>query len=355
MAKAETTRGMLMEHYRAYPRLELRDVFKFIYQSSFGCEHSVSSLETVKARIEEEYFSAFAGPDRKAEPLDGDYVRVPLSYMKQGISADTLSKLFFLSAKKEESGMASLLEKLDVVRNMISNGELPFSKEAFEAALAEWRDKDFAAVRHSDSFREEYKPSYRVISKQFVPFLPLFAELDRRLAAGILRVAIEGGSASGKSTLADIISKVYDCTIFHMDDFFLRPEQRTPERFAEIGGNVDRERFLSEILLPMSRGEAVIYRKFDCSKMDLGDTMREEPKALTVIEGAYSLHPDLASYYDFTVFLDVTEEAQKARILKRNSPEMAKRFFSEWIPMEKRYFSEMHVPEKCDLVIKIEK
>ena len=34
-----------------------------------------------------------------------------------------------------------------------------------------------------------------------------------------------------------------------MDDFFLRPEQRRPERFAEPGGNVDRERFAAEVLV----------------------------------------------------------------------------------------------------------
>ena len=50
-----------------------------------------------------------------------------------------------------------------------------------------------------------------------------------------------------------------------MDDFFLRPEQRTPERYAEPGGNVDRERFLAEVLIPLRAGETVQYRRFDCS------------------------------------------------------------------------------------------
>ena len=81
-------------------------------------------------------------------------------------------------------------------------------------------------------------------------FAPLFAELDRRLAGEApVCLAIEGGSASGKTTLGKILAKRYDCTVFHMDDFFLRAEQRTAARFAEPGGNVDRERFLAEVLL----------------------------------------------------------------------------------------------------------
>ena len=89
--------------------------------------------------------------------------------------------------------------------------------------------------------------------------------------------------------------------------------------------------------------------------MDLGEAIREEPKALTVTEGAYSMHPDLAGYYDLSVFLDISEESQRARIMKRNSPDMANRFFNEWIPMEKRYFKEMRIPENCDMIIKINK
>ena len=50
-------------------------------------------------------------------------------------------------------------------------------------------------------------------------------------------VAIDGKCTSGKTTLAGKLAELYDCNVFHMDDFFLRPEQRTPERFAEVGGN----------------------------------------------------------------------------------------------------------------------
>ena len=68
-------------------------------------------------------------------------------------------------------------------------------------------------------------------------FAPLFAELDRRLAGEVpVRLAIEGGSASGKTTLGKILAERYDCTVFHMDDFFLRAEQRTAARFAEPAG-----------------------------------------------------------------------------------------------------------------------
>ena len=185
-------------------------------------------------------------------------------------------------------------------------------------------------------------------------FEPLFAELDRRLAGDApVRLAIDGGSASGKTTLGQILAERYGCTMFHMDDFFLRPEQRTATRFAEPGGNVDRERFLEEVLLPMHRGEEIFYRRFDCATMSLQEPVKIVPGKLVATEGAYSMHPELASYYDLSVFLDISPELQRERISHRNTPEKAKRFFTEWIPMEQAYFAAFDIPAQCMLRIPI--
>ena len=186
-------------------------------------------------------------------------------------------------------------------------------------------------------------------------FEPLFAALDRRLAGNQpVRLAIEGGSASGKTTLGQILAERYGCTVFHMDDFFLRPEQRTAARFAEPGGNVDRERFLEEVLLPLRRGENILYRRFDCASMQLQNAVEITPGKLVVTEGAYSMHPELASFYDLSVFLDISPELQRERISHRNTPEKATRFFTEWIPMEQAYFAAFDIPAKCTLRIPIE-
>ena len=185
-------------------------------------------------------------------------------------------------------------------------------------------------------------------------FRPLFAELDRQLAGELpVRLAIEGGSASGKTTLGQILAERYGCTVFHMDDFYLRPEQRTASRFAEPGGNVDRERFLEEVLLPLRRGEKIFYRRFDCATMQLQKPTEIVPGKPVVTEGAYSMHPELAPYYDLSVFLDISPELQRDRISHRNTPEKAKRFFTEWIPMEQAYFAAFDIPARCTLRISI--
>ncbi len=342
------TKELLTEHFYKYPMAEIQDIFKFIHQSSFGCEHMISSLDKAVEYIKTEYQKGVVDAD--IEPLDGEYSRVPLSYLDKGLSAETFGKLFFLSAKSEEKGGEALTQKINIARELIDGGTLPFDKTEFENAVNKWAEKDFCALHHSDKFREEYKPSYRVISNKFIPFLSLFCELDKKLAEGKVILTVEGGSASGKSTLGVMLKEIYDCNLIRTDDFFLQMHQRTPERFAEVGGNLDRERFYTEVVEPISENREFCYRKFDCSTMSLGERVTVTPKKLTVIEGAYSMHPYFGKYYDLSVFLDITPELQRQRILKRN-PNMAERFFNEWIPLERAYIEGTNIKQRCDMVI----
>lgn len=336
-----------------YPELQIQDLFKFIYQSAFGCEHLVSDEASVKAYLLKEAGDCVPASEELVLPLDGEYCRVHLDYLRKGLSADTFARLFVLSGKPVEDGECALKEKLEVLRELVLQGELPFSVEELDKKTEEWRQSGYPACHHSEQYRRSYAPAYRLLKKEYALFLPLFAKLDAMMQKGRVILAVEGGSASGKTTLAGLLQQVYDATVFHMDDFFLRPEQRTPERFAEPGGNVDRERFQEEVLQPFGRGEAILYRPFDCRTFSLGEPVRVEPGKLVVVEGAYSMHPELRKYYDVSLFLDVSPVLQRKRIKKRNSPELAKRFFEEWIPMEQRYFEELKIKEQCDMCVKI--
>jgi len=167
-------------------------------------------------------------------------------------------------------------------------------------------------------------------------------------------IAIDGPAASGKTTLAARLAKRYGADVLHMDDYFLQPHQRTPERYAQPGGNVDRERFLAEALLPLSHGEAYMSRRFDCGSMTLLEGVTVSPAALTIVEGSYSLHPALAAYYDLRVLLSVDPRTQSARILARNGEEKHAQFMARWIPLENRYFEQTHIEERCDMRLAME-
>ncbi|MGN0517315.1 MAG: uridine kinase [Acutalibacteraceae bacterium] len=166
-------------------------------------------------------------------------------------------------------------------------------------------------------------------------------------------IAIDGKCASGKTTMADEISRKIDCTVFHMDDYFLRAEQRTEQRLKEPGGNVDRERFFSEVLLPLKSGaKNITYRPFDCSTLCLKEPVTTEIKPIVIVEGSYSCQPDLYDFYDLHIFTDVDSKTQLDRIIKRNGTEAAKRFTEKWIPLENTYFQVYDIKEKCQIYLK---
>lgn len=163
-------------------------------------------------------------------------------------------------------------------------------------------------------------------------------------------VAIDGSCASGKSTLAGKLAQAMDCNLFRVDDFFLRPEQRTKERLAEVGGNVDYERFYREVLKPLKTGVAFSYCPFDCRTGLMAEPVEVQPKRINIIEGSYSQHPYFGEVYDLKVFLTVSADVRTQRILQR-MPMLQKKFFEDWIPMEQRYFEDFSIENKADLVV----
>jgi len=135
MKNKEKTQNLLINHYNTYPHLEIQDIFKYLYQSSFGCEHMIDSLKTVNEYIYKEIENLKNTPQNKTEELDGNYSRVHLDCINGNLKAETLGKLFFLSAKKEPDGKEILKEKLLVARELISEGLLPFSLNEFDPYL----------------------------------------------------------------------------------------------------------------------------------------------------------------------------------------------------------------------------
>lgn len=169
------------------------------------------------------------------------------------------------------------------------------------------------------------------------------AEKDRIL------IAIDGSCTSGKSTLAALLARELDCNVFRVDDYFLRPEQRTEERLAQPGGNVDYERFREEVLLPLKTGMPFFYRPYDCGTGKLKAPVAVTPKRISVIEGSYSHHPFFEGPYDIKVFLKVSPEVRLVRIGQRPAF-LRTRFEEEWIPMEQRYFEAFDIESKADIV-----
>ena len=161
-------------------------------------------------------------------------------------------------------------------------------------------------------------------------------------------VALDGRCAAGKTTLSAHLRYAIGCNVIPMDHFFLRPWQRTSERLAEPGGNIDYERFLKEALVPLIKGGDFSYCPFDCREMKLGKAISVKDNPINLVEGSYSCHPALFDYYDLRLFLTVAPKDQLKRIRERGGQGCLVDYVEKWIPLEERYFSAFDIQRRCD-------
>ncbi len=325
---------ILKQHLKNYPKMQIQDVVKLIYQNEFGGGHLIADSKKSLKRIQEEYQSLSQDVLHTlpvAEDIGNGMCRIYLSALEQGISAEVMNQLFVQSAASKKGSIRQLEYKLDMLVQTVRKGELPFAEEEVLAYIKEWKEQGYPAVSHSNIYRESYSPAYRVMEFPTI-------------------IAIDGMSGSGKSTLGNAFHQIFsESVLIHMDDYFLQPHQRTPERLAEVGGNVDYERFKKEIILHLNDKEGFICRKYNCSTQTLGEKITIPHEKMIIVEGSYSMHPYFGNYYQYGIFCEVTALEQKERILKRNGEYMWKRFENEWIPMENAYFEYFGIREKGGL------
>ena len=348
----------ILFHAKRYPDMEPQDYVKLLYQSEFGGSHFIADEEKALHFLEEEIAALPETCEREDDPFEPvgcGMVRMYLTHsLLRQVSPAVLCRMTILATHAKRGNIGRFRQKAQLVLQMAQNGEIPLDADAFAAYWAAYEKKGYPAVHHSERFRAAHKPAYRLITRRAVKYFPAICLCEKllRQSTGPVAVAIEGCAGGGKSTVGRYLSHLYDCNLFHMDDFFLPSAKRTPQRLAAVGGNIDSERFKKEVALHILRGTPYAYRKYSCARDAFSKTVYVTPKRLNIVEGSYSMHPRYRRIYDGAIFVDVNPAEQRRRILARcGQGKRAERYFEEWIPMEQRYHAEMFVRENCDVIM----
>lgn len=341
-----------------HPAMEPADVMKLCYQASFGAEHLLEDREAAYQYLLRECDQV---QPEQSEPLyefiSEGVLRVNLSAWKyRKLPAEWIFQMFAAtSAQPPQGGMAMFRNCLQEASELADAGVFHFSRKEWEEFLRDYPVGNPVAVHHSEAYRQAERPAYRLVCARFFRIFPVLEAICAvRTDAGVpgrCVVAIDGRCASGKSTLAEQLAMITGAGVIHMDDFFLPPGLRTEARLKEPGGNVHYERFQKEVLPALSRGGDFSYRRFDCSRMELGEERKVSGNGIYVVEGAYSCHPKLEEYMTLRVFSDVEGEEQLRRIGIRDGEFALETFKQRWIPMEENYFAAYGICEQADLVL----
>ncbi|MFI3168971.1 MAG: hypothetical protein R3Y06_03395 [Faecalibacterium sp.] len=379
---------ILKEQCALHPSFIPQDALKLCYQATFGAEHLLSDPIGARSYFEQEFATA-GRQTTLAEPLveviSTDFCRINLRVWKaKNLPAQWLFSLFLDStqalpstaapvhtisddthqqivptvqtdAQEIPSHLAQRFEEnvAEITALALAN-QLPFSHTTWITALTLYQTGGIRAVHHSEAYRVAEQPAYRLIRRRFLPLLPLLERLitlPTPLENKAVVLAIDGRCGAGKTTLATALANVLQTQAIQMDDFFLPPDKRTPIRLSTPGGNVDYERFGIEVLPFLRCSHGFSYQKFHCATMQLGEMRHIPTNRWRVVEGSYAHHPYFLQYANLRIFVTIDPKTQNKRILARNGAAWAKEFKQKWIPMEEKYFSTYHIPEKADLIL----
>lgn len=333
---------MINHFINKYPESSVQDILKLLYQCEFGSNHLINDLDKCYDYLKEECQS-LDNNHYEIEEMGDEYVRFHL-FNANEIHIKTIFQLFLLSSK-ENTNMQDFMVKLEHLKQLYPD---------YIQDIDNYISKGCPMLRHSVRYRNTYNPHYRIIKKEYLSYYPLLYKINESLYyKKDIVVGIDGMCGAGKSTLAKLLCSLYDAQLFCMDDFFLQMYQRSEERYNTPGENIDHERFLKEVLIPLKNKQDVEYRRFDCSVMEIEKSTTIKPyKAITIIEGTYCMHPNLKEYIDYSVFMKIDDNLRLERLRNRNSEFMYKMFIDKWIPLETQYFDHYHIEELCDLIIK---
>ena len=337
------------EQVKLHPSILPQDAIKHCFQAAFGAEHLLADVAAARDYFDTEMEAVESGENPLFERLSPDFCRVNFAVWKnKALPAEWLFEMFRMTAaEKEEDGEETFAACMRAVGELTEENLAPFAHEAWREALENYERGGIRPVHHSEAYRKNERPSYRVVAARFVSLLPVL----EKMAAGTQIVAIDGRAASGKTTLAELISSVTGAGVIHMDDFFLPEELRTVERLASPGGNVHYERILKEVIPNLAAEKSFSYQIFDCEKMQINGLRRVAASQWKIVEGSYSHHPEFKNHMNLRIFCDIQVAEQMKRICRRDGDEAAAMFETRWIPMEEQYFKTFRTKESADIVI----
>ena len=211
METCKEAEDIILGQHEKYPKLQIKDIIKALYQSEFGCAHFVADEKSAEKYLTDElkrientkYDGGFI------ESIGHSFSRVHLRGLKEsGMSAVTLLKLFIITSTQRKASSKDFVEKLDCLIHMCENNQLHFTAKVATRIVDSYKEDGMKAVHHSEEFRACYSPAYRVIKSDLCRYIPLFAEIDRLLVEKqTVTIAIDGRCTSGKTTYIQLLKR----------------------------------------------------------------------------------------------------------------------------------------------------
>jgi uridine kinase len=178
-----------------------------------------------------------------------------------------------------------------------------------------------------------------------------------------LLIGIDGLGGSGKTTYAYKLQRQLESSmIFHLDDFIHKKEVRYNEDYEEwycyyhLQWRYDY--LIQKLLQPLKSGLEVneTVEVYNRETDSYAQRNIEIPIGTTVIvEGVFLQRPELRSYFETVIYLEMNQEMRLKRISNRDTymgskEDIALRYEQRYFPAEEKYIEQCNPLAWADLI-----
>jgi uridine kinase len=153
-------------------------------------------------------------------------------------------------------------------------------------------------------------------------------------------LCIDGPSGAGKTTLATAVARLArQARVVHMDALY--------DGWDGLP-RVDEQ--LETLLVPLARGEAGSYRRYDWHAGRYAGRIAVPPRPLLVLEGVGSWSPAYAPLVTLLVWVDAAPAERMSRAVARDGFAMAGHLRA-WAEAERQHFARTGTRRHADVVV----
>ncbi|MEV7636690.1 chorismate-binding protein [Pseudarthrobacter enclensis] len=158
-------------------------------------------------------------------------------------------------------------------------------------------------------------------------------------------IAIDGRSGAGKTTLAvELAAQLrahHKVSLFHLEDIY--------PGWNGLAAGI--ERYVSTVLVPLSRGEAATWTSWDWERHYDGETRVTLPAEIVIVEGVGAAAAAARPLLSAVIWADSPEEVRRTRALQRDGATYEP-YWDQWAAQEADWLAADDVPASADLRVR---
>lgn len=167
---------VVLNHYKKYPLMQIKDFIKLFYQNSFGPLHMSANagVDDLAKYIEDELeYLIEPSLSNQVESIGNDYYRLDLHMVKDAVVtvkdlADMFYQSILSSPSMEDDDIDLFTKQLEMLRYLVLENQIALNIDDVDEYIDTYLYEGIRPLHHSQVYKDNYHPHYRVIQKKYM-------------------------------------------------------------------------------------------------------------------------------------------------------------------------------------------